>query len=118
MSTDGSIFEQLKDAIEQIVPLDRDYLHVLAGAILLACYLGWKAARKRPFRGYEIVGIVFTVAFIGEILDFWRDVSEGHAPDLAENLKDILLTLLAPLVAALGGPALRRAARLWHRYRR
>jgi len=115
---DDSLFETFKEYIEQVIPLDRDYLHILVGACLLALYVAWKAARHRPFRGREVLGLVFGIAFIGEILDWWHEIATHGDPEVSESLKDIGLTLVAPLTAWFGRPALREALARWRARRR
>lgn len=118
MSADESLFGRLKEHVEQIIPLDRNYLHILVGAGLLVAYLVWKAARRRAIREGEAVGLVFVIAVIGEILDLWDEIARHGQPDMAESLKDIGLTLAVPLAAAICWPALREAIALWRRRRR
>ena len=118
MNADESLFGQFKEYIEQIIPLDRDHLHILVGAGILAVYILWKAARRRPFRGVEAVGVVFAIAVAGEILDLWHEIAKNGQPDMAESLKDIGLTLAVPLAVWIGRPALREALALWRRLRR
>jgi hypothetical protein len=115
MSTVVSLFGELKEYVEQIVPLDRDYLHILVGAGLLALYLAWKAARGRPFWGREVVGLVFGIAVAAEIFDLWHAIARNGEPDIAESLKDIGLTLAVPLAAWIGRPVLGAAFARWRR---
>lgn len=112
-----ALFGEFKEYVEQVIPLDRDYLHILVGAGLLAIYLIWKAARRRPFRGAEIVGLVFGIAVAGEILDLWHDVATKGVPNIPESLKDIGLTIAVPLAALIGRPALDEMIGLWRRLR-
>ena len=118
MSTEIPTFRQLKLYVEELVPLDRDYLHILVGAAILASYLIWKAVKRRQFRGREVVGIVFVVAVVAELMDFWDDIAEMEHPNIAESLKDIILTVSVPAAAAIGQLILRKAIRFWRPVRR
>ncbi len=118
MSTERSAFSQLKRYVEELVPLDRDYLHILVGAAILASYLIWKAVKRRQFRGHEVVGIVFLVAVVAELMDFWDDIGETGYPDIAESLKDIILTVSVPAAAAIGQLILRKTIEFWRQVRR
>ena len=118
MSAEGSIFRELKIYVEELVPLDRDFLHILVGAAILASYLIWKAAKRRQFRGHEIVGIVFFVAVVAELMDIWDGIEEEGYPNIAESLKDIVLTVSVPAAAAIGQLTLRKAIKFWRRIRR
>lgn len=111
MGPDEYPYGEFKVWIEQLIPLDRDYLHILAGALILAAYIGWTAARRRPMRPGFAVGLVLAVAIANEILDLWHDVARSAEPNLGESLKDIGLTLVLPLAAWVGLPVLRKAMR-------
>jgi len=112
-----ALFGEFKEHVEQVIPLDRNYLHILVGSGLLAVYLIWKAVRRRPFHGAEIVGLVFGIAVLGEILDLWHDIATKGVPNIPESLKDIGLTVVVPVAASLGRPVLDEAIGLWRRLR-
>jgi hypothetical protein len=102
MGSEISTFRQLKILVQELVPLDRDYLHILVGAAILVAYLIWKIAKRRQFRGHEIVGIVFFIAVVAEIMDIREKIGEHGNPNFVEGLKDTILTISVPAVAALG----------------
>ena len=102
MGSDYSTFRQLKILIQELIPLERDYLHILVGAAILVVYLIWKTVKKRQFRGYEVVGIVFVIAVLAELMDIRDKIGERGHPNIAESVKDTILTISVPAAAALG----------------
>lgn len=118
MGPENSTFSQFKIYVEELIPLERDYLHILVGAVLLAVYLLWKMVRRRQFRGYEVVSIVLFVAVVAELMDIRDDLKEQMHPDLMESLKDAVLTVSVPAVAALGQLIIQQAIRFGQRFKR
>lgn len=74
----------------------------MVGAAILVVYLIWKTVKKRQFRGYEVVGIVFVIAVVAELMDIREKIGERGYPNIAESVKDTILTVSVPAVAALG----------------
>lgn len=118
MDTENSTFRQLKIYIQELVPFDRDYLHILVGAAILALYLIWTTAKSRRFRGHEVVGIVFVIAVVAELMDIRDNIAEHKHPNIAESLKDTILTVSVPAVAAVGQLILRQAIKFRKKIRR
>lgn len=111
MGSKQSAFSEFKTHIQEVIPLDRNYLHILVGGAMLAVYVTWKVWRKRQFRGREIVGFVLAVAVVGELFDIWDDIAEKGVPDIPESVKDILLTVCIPALGAIGHQLLGYAIR-------
>lgn len=84
---------------------------------MLAFYLIWKTVKSRQFRGHEVVGIVFFVAVVAELMDIRDDIREQGHPNIAESLKDTILTVFVPAAAALGQLILRQAIKFRRKIR-
>lgn len=115
MKSETSTFELFKIYVEQLIPLDRDYLHVLVGAALLVLYLLWKIVKRRQFRGYEVAGIALIVAILAELMDIRDDVNVQRPPDYLESAKDAVLTVSVPGIVAIGQIIIQRASRFRRR---
>ena len=86
MDTKNSAFRDLKLYIEELIPLDRDYLHILVGAMLFAIYFVWTIVQRKRIRAHEAIGTVLFIAVVGELLDIHDDILEHEHPDIAEKL--------------------------------
>lgn len=111
MNPGVSAYGDFKLLVERVIPLDRDYIHVLIGGVVLACVIGWRLARRRPVPLSYAVGLALVVAILNEVLDLWHGMSRSMDLKPAESLKDIGLTLVVPLAAWMALPALRKARR-------
>ena len=116
MNSETSAFAQFKFWVVELIPLDRDYLHVLVGAALLVLYLLWKIGRRRQFRGYEVVGIALIVAVAAELMDIRDDLNVQSPPDYLESAKDAVLTVSVSGIVALGQIMIQQARRFRQRF--
>ncbi len=116
MDTKNSAFRDLKLYIEELIPLDRDYLHILVGAMLFAIYFVWTIVQRKRIRAHEAIGTVLFIAVVGELLDIHDDILEHEHPDIAESLKDIILTASVPIAVVFGRVILRKAIVSWRNF--
>lgn len=100
LSPDTSLYQGLKIVLGTYVPIDRDILHIVLGALVLgACLVLKRGDRAAAARLALIVALVLAIGM--EALDARDDLrSLGHWRWLASGW-DILRTVAVPLLAVL-----------------
>lgn len=98
LAPDTSTYQGLKLLLAEVVPIDRDILHVvLGGLILLVCLLIWR--RDWASGVLTALTVAFVIAVLMETLDARDDLrSFGHWRWEA-SVFDILRTISIPLIA-------------------
>lgn len=102
MTREYSAFQLFKIYLQDLIPIERDYFHVLVGVAVVLGYLAWIRYRRRPVGVAAVVGLALAAGVALELPDLWDDVGLYGAPRFGESLKDIGLTLIAPSVLAAG----------------
>ncbi|MCD6073676.1 MAG: hypothetical protein K0Q70_559 [Rhodospirillales bacterium] len=92
---DCSWFQCLKLEILSAIPLTRDEMHALIGAIVFVSIL--PIDRRRPIWS---IAAVIVVAFTLETIDLVDDVTSRGTPRWGASLHDIQITLVLPLMLA------------------
>jgi hypothetical protein len=126
-----TIFEQLRHAvtggmmswyeakmfIEHASVVSSDALHVLVGALLwVALALLW----RKPLSALAPMLVLLVLILFNELVDLWVEQWPDKAMQYGESAKDIVLTMILPLVlmalsrtrpGLFGAPKLRRSRR-------
>ena len=119
---DGSFFWQTitavfatwydaKMLIERAATVSTDALHVIAGVLV---QLLFAMALRRPLSSWLPWIAVFAAILFNEAVDFWVERWPSLSMQLAESVKDLVLTLLLPtalMLALRASPILRSAGR-------
>ena len=101
MQAQTSDYQLFKLWLEQYVPIERDILHVMLGAGLLAVAfaLTWRNRRLGPF--LAALAIAMVLAVLMELLDRRDDLRVFGAWRWQASLGDIIRTTFFPAVGAL-----------------
>lgn len=97
IATETSTYKAFKITVEQIVPLDRDTIHVLIGAIILAACL---LLKRGPLRRAAVTALIFAFALgvAMEVLDARDDMAKFGDWRVKASLLDLLRTISIPLL--------------------
>ena len=101
MTPDPSTYQAFKIWLAQYVPIDRDWLHLALGAVILAMAL-LALRRHRALRASILaVAIALILGLFMEHLDRRDDLNSLSFWNWGESLTDVLLTISVPLLCFL-----------------
>ncbi|MBO9448672.1 hypothetical protein J7426_00275 [Tropicibacter sp. R16_0] len=111
ISSEVSNYQAFKLWLAHYVPIDRDILHVLIGALVLISVLALSRRKLGLRPGLQALAISFALAVAMEALDLRDDLKTLSRWRWQESLADILRTIAIPLLACGWMWAVRRSGR-------
>ena len=88
-------YSGVKFEVEQAVPFDADWLHLLIGPVIFAAAA---LVTRKPMSSWTPWLAVLAIAGLNELADLAVDQSPNRLGAYAENVTDFLLTIAVPTV--------------------
>ena len=96
-----SHYQALKLLVSEYVPIDRDYLHVLVGLLLVVVAVSANRYRKRNSTFSLTFTIACAIGAVMELADMFDDINSLGRWRWGESVLDFLATILFPGMALL-----------------
>ena len=103
-----SNYQALKLLVSEYVPIDRDYLHILIGLLLVAIAISVNRYRNQNSTFLLTFIAACAIGAAMELADMFDDVNSLGYWRLGESIKDFFATILGPGLAFLFEKLVRR----------
>lgn len=94
-------YESMKRLMLAATPLTRDAWHVVVGVALVVIFALWAAAIRRPYPAWAVIVAALALALGLEAVDVVEDTIRNGRPHVLDTLGDIVLTVVAPVLALM-----------------
>ena len=94
----ASWFQEFKQALVTLVPLDKDAWHIYVG---MACLVVSRFCLRIPLTWFRVLALGLAASLAGEVLDLWRDYSTSGTFNWLASLNDIVNTNAIPTLVVV-----------------
>jgi hypothetical protein len=100
-ATGTSHYQALKLLVGEYVPIDRDYLHILIGLLLIVVAVSADRYRKRNSTFLLTFTVACAIGAVMELADMFDDINSLGQWRWDESIRGFLSTILFPAMALL-----------------